>query len=450
MILKTLTLIFVTIFLLKQIGCATPPSYDHQKMTYVANHEPVTMDSADLTITPFFSPDNSIQTLTSLVESAEKRIDIGIPGFSSWSGCSYAKDGKLGCSASKQRNDEKFTIFPALLNALHRGVEVRILTNNYNSVPTYEDQLIDPLTFLKLAGADVRYFNTVTFLHTKYMQIDGKKGTISSVNYSHCSFMENREAGVVFEGTSAHTLLSFLDEIFGFDFKQATPMKAHPYNSASMAIIKDQTPISYTLPKPYNFKNAYVTPVTPVKGKFDNLQINASPDFSRSSLISQIQQAQTSFAVMIYQINDDGLCDMLEDLSLKLGKDNVKILVSRHIYGYDDWVTSQVCYKKLYKAGVKIQLTKSGGYQYSHQKFWIVDGQHLGMSTGNWSPTDYPDGSDVFPSYQADSSKWRKTNRDYTISLTNKDVVSIFQKVLDEDFERGSQYVPNQNDVRFG
>ena len=55
---------------------------------------------------------------------------------------------------------------------------------------------IDPLTFLKLAGADVRYYRTTTFLHTKFIQTD-KSTVVSSVNYSYTSFMLNREAGWV-------------------------------------------------------------------------------------------------------------------------------------------------------------------------------------------------------------------------------------------------------------
>jgi len=55
------------------------------------------------------------------------------------------------------------------------------------------------LGFLKLAGADVRYFTTVTFLHSKYISVDGKKAAVSSVNFSFTSFMENREAGLLIE-----------------------------------------------------------------------------------------------------------------------------------------------------------------------------------------------------------------------------------------------------------
>jgi len=46
--------------------------------------------------------------------------------------------------------------------------------------------------------------------------------------------------------------------------------------------------------------------------------------------------------------------------------------------------------------------------RYAHAKYWICDKDtdegHVGMSTGNWSPTDYPAGT-VFPPYP--SAGWQ-------------------------------------------
>ena len=45
---------------------------------------------------------------------------------------------------------ETFPLFNATLNALHRGVKVRLLTNNYEEKLCPD--MIDPVTFLALAG----------------------------------------------------------------------------------------------------------------------------------------------------------------------------------------------------------------------------------------------------------------------------------------------------------
>ena len=78
--------------------------------------------------------------------------------------------------------NESFPVFPALLNAVHRGVTVRLIINDYNT-KTCSGQ-IAPLDYLFLNKVDVRYYASTTFMHAKYMMIDkGKKTSISSVNF---------------------------------------------------------------------------------------------------------------------------------------------------------------------------------------------------------------------------------------------------------------------------
>ena len=76
-------------------------------------------------------------------------------------------------------NEEAFPVFPALLNAINRGVTVRLLTNNYEGSTC--SGLIQPLDFLVLAGVQVRYYTSTTFMHAKFMIVDGKVVAISSV-----------------------------------------------------------------------------------------------------------------------------------------------------------------------------------------------------------------------------------------------------------------------------
>ena len=52
-----------------------------------------------------------------------------------------------------------------------------ILTNNYGTDDCAGT--ISPLPFLALNGVQVRYFNSVTFLHTKFMVVDKKKADLT-------------------------------------------------------------------------------------------------------------------------------------------------------------------------------------------------------------------------------------------------------------------------------
>jgi phosphatidylserine/phosphatidylglycerophosphate/cardiolipin synthase-like enzyme len=130
------------------------PSFDHQQKTYTSSFKPLSLHDAELTLVPFFSPDHSIDTLVDLINGAQVSLDIQTPGVSSWIGCSYGTS-CIGCAASKMTT-ETFSAFPALLNAAHRGVTVRLITNNYNDVVC--DGEIDIITFFALNNIQIKWY----------------------------------------------------------------------------------------------------------------------------------------------------------------------------------------------------------------------------------------------------------------------------------------------------
>ena len=48
------------------------------------------------------------------------------------------------------------------------------------------------------AGVEVTYYASTSFMHAKYIQVDGKKASVSSVNWSRNSFMNNREVCIIY------------------------------------------------------------------------------------------------------------------------------------------------------------------------------------------------------------------------------------------------------------
>jgi phosphatidylserine/phosphatidylglycerophosphate/cardiolipin synthase-like enzyme len=409
------------------------PSYDHQTTTYTATFIPFNLSNT-VTLTPYFSPYTPVPVQTELIENAMKSVDVGIPSFSSWSGCYCGEGVGSSCTVSKLYRNESFPIFAALLNAVHRGVTVRILTNYYP--PPCDSGIIDPLTFLSLAGAQVRYFTTTTFIHSKYIAADGKKAAVSSVNFSYTSFMENREAGILIEGSNATPILKFLTSVFDADFKQGGAWPAPTYSDSDMAIINNQAMMSIpvTVPRKYSMYQPSLQPVTA------NLEIEsiASPDYAYDAILTAVNQTTKSFEIYIYQITDDDFCNAI--LNLYNSVSTFKLLVSREIYDAADRKAATACYTTLYNAGVPIYQTNKT-FKYCHQKFWIIDGTTVFMSTGNWGYTDYPPGSNDFPPYG--NSGWRKVNRDFTLRVKNKSIVDQFKKVLDEDYSKGSAWVPS-------
>lgn len=432
--MRSFLLIALVLCSVALVAEAQDPSFDHQTTTYTSTYHAVPVTEASLTITPFFSPDHSSGVQTSVVESAQVSIDIGAPSWSSWiESCS------TGCSPTELRKYESFPVWQALLNALHRGVRVRIMINNYDtSGPSTGD--IDPITFLSLNGADIRYFTTLTFLHTKYIANENAM-SISSVNFDQVSYLQNREAGVVISGDDSGPLRALMNETFNSDFAIATPFKANQYYSSSeYSIITNPDPIPVVIP-PRPDIDAYDTPLINVTG-YMNVTVFDSPDFAYNLIAPYIQNARKSIQVMMYQITDI-MCSLIQNVPSNI---QTTLLVSSRIDSTGDNEAAQACYKQLTNAGFTVRLT-SEVFQYSHQKFWIIDEglpeAVMFLSTGNWGSSDFPNGSNVFPPYS--SSSWRDTNRDFSVMMNDPTIISVFAEVISKDYAIGTNWSPSRS-----
>lgn len=83
----------------------------------------------------------------------------------------------------------------------------------------------------------------------------------------------------------------------------------------------------------------------------------------------------------IYQITDTGLCNQI--LKLYKGGVNVSIIVSARIVSYTDWKLAQDCYGMLHDSGMQGMIRKAlTKFSFSHQKYWIIDGETIHLSTG--------------------------------------------------------------------
>lgn len=430
----------------------TDPTYDHQTKSYKEEFAPFVLKKSttslrsntfddsvvSLSATPFFSPDHSTDTVTAFIAAASSTLDIGTPGFSSWSGCT-AFSGCTGCAAADM-SAELFPVFQALLNAVHRGVKVRVLTNDYGSTDC--DGKIGPLAFLQLNGIDVRFYASTTFYHAKYMSHDSKAVAISSINFSKTSYTKNREAGVVLEGSPE--AVAFFSSVYEADWGLGSSLQVNQtYSAADMSVITATAKRTVSLPVIASEMAPTPTPVA--ASDVTLVRAYASPDNARSTLLAQLGRVSTSLEVMIYQVTDSALCSELVALGGKSGV-ALKLLVSRYIYGTEDHYLATKCYEQLHAAGVTVRMTQLVSfYQYCHQKIWIVNGETIGLSTGNWSPSDFPAGGDIFVPYK-NGTGWRDSNRDYTVEITSPTLATTFQKVIDTDFAAGSDYSPKQNE----
>jgi phosphatidylserine/phosphatidylglycerophosphate/cardiolipin synthase-like enzyme len=387
-------------------------------------------------VTAFFSPDNSIETFVKVIDSAKSFIDVSCPGFSSWSNCTQFNGPPYGCAPAYLRANEQFPVFQALLNAAHRGVKIRMLANRFdgqNSSPG----LVTPFDFLALQhNVQAFEFQTVTFLHTKHLLVDNKVAIVSSVNNDYTSFMENREAGIVINGTSFAPVFQFLSKMLNVDFALAAPWKLQTYDAAAMQTILDPTPVPVAFPKAHPYKHAYVSQTTTIAAPFAQMTMLANPDDAFDITFAAMSNATSSIEIMIYQITDDPFCNVL--VQQYQNGVSIKLLVSDRIYSDVDWKAATKCYTTLYNAGITVRKCSSHIYRFSHQKFFIVDGDNFFLSSGNLGETDFPSGSDVFPP----PPNFRRTNRDHTVNIISSRVAQAYRTVMAADYALGYDFVP--------
>jgi phosphatidylserine/phosphatidylglycerophosphate/cardiolipin synthase-like enzyme len=148
--------------------------------------------SGTMKVTPVFSPDTSLEGILWCINSAQATLDIQIP---------YMNNG----SASVR------SIIDAIIAAKHRGVTVRIITDEGegNNEELAEDLAKENIPVLWM---DTRFFY---LNHNKAIIVDGRMVLICSINWSGTSIDNNREAGVIIqhEGVAAWYL-----QVYNYDW----------------------------------------------------------------------------------------------------------------------------------------------------------------------------------------------------------------------------------------
>ena len=132
----------------------------------------------------------------------------------------------------------------------------------------------------------------------------------------------------------------------------------------------------------------YPTPIS-ISAKWT---VYASPDGANSFLMTALKSAKKSLHVYTYQITDDAAVagtECSELIALHKAGLEVVVLVSNQIYDEYDSKDAAKCYAHLVSAGLNVTRAPSY-YSYSHNKYAIIDATTVLLSTGNWSPSDFP------------------------------------------------------------
>ncbi len=147
--------------------------------------------SGPMNVTPFVSPDTSLEAMQWVINSAQATLDIQIPYVSN----------------SSTVVDE---LLDTIVAAKHRGVTVRIMmvegrNDNEEVALAFAEENI-PVFWIR-----ERFMHH----HNKAFIVDGRIVLICSINWSEESISENREAGVVIEHDG---VAGWYQEIFDYDW----------------------------------------------------------------------------------------------------------------------------------------------------------------------------------------------------------------------------------------
>jgi len=137
-------------------------------------------------ITPVFSPDNSYTLLKALLDSTNSTIDVELQYI------------KFDCY-----------LLDDLINAAKRGVSIRVLIPEPgSSTENVTQTLFDN-------GISVKFFKGLGHNHNKYINVDNKIVSVSSINWSNNSVVNNREAGAIVRNTNVAT---YFKSVFDYDW----------------------------------------------------------------------------------------------------------------------------------------------------------------------------------------------------------------------------------------
>ncbi len=136
-------------------------------------------------VIPIFSPDNSYELLSSLIENATTTIDLELQYISF--DCELLYD---------------------IIDAALRGVSIRVLYPK----PTYHTRNVTEILINN--GVQVKFFKGM-YDHNKYVSVDDEVVQVSSINWSNQSVEDNREAGAIVKNIN---VALYFKDVFNYDW----------------------------------------------------------------------------------------------------------------------------------------------------------------------------------------------------------------------------------------
>lgn len=415
MIMIVISFLFCTINVINNASGYTTPTY---KIYSIKTYDPyfnATNIKEQMTLSPMFTPDNALDIHEAWIYRATISIDIQIPYITQFDSGTWDADSSPIVRALVYANNTN-------------GVNIRVQLN--------ENSDSDNITYyFRSKGIDVRWMGNsgtqiggsyVSTTHTKILIIDGNTTLLSSINFSEQGLTENREAGMVIQST---TVADYYTQIFESDWADG---ETTPYFSPIYSINEGSS-----LENPnYRIDSDYPSHTDIERANFTgtyNVTLFANPDCADEVIFHYLQTAKTSIYVSMYTISRPDFNNTLINLKKANPSMDIQVLISSDRIGSSEDKDTIAAAKSLVNNLIPVYNSTTDTDKVSklyHNKYWIIDGTHVFVYTGNWSPRS------VTPQLATEDLNYSSSsmNRDMGIAVHDApNFASFFKTVWDAD-----------------
>jgi phosphatidylserine/phosphatidylglycerophosphate/cardiolipin synthase-like enzyme len=391
--------------------------YDIQPTLYKPEFDPLNINE-EMTLSPLFSPDNSVDIYYNWMLKANTSIIIQNQYIRQWD------------TTVSDISEDPSPIIQGVIKANERGVNVKIQINAPEDLASVEALVYIYLN--SLDNVEVRFMgnsetavenNWLSSTHNKLVIIDAKVVIVSSVNYSRQSLTQNREAGMVIQNDNAAVHFS---EIFELDWNSGEEPPTTDVSPTTEPIDVETQFISHTEIPKANFTGMY------------NITLITNPDNADKVIFDYLKSAKESIYVGMYTISRTEFVDTLIDLKQANTDIKIEVLVSHRRIGGTENTDTREAIERLTEALIPVYNSSIPDHPVGlyHSKYWIIDGKHTFVYSGNWSPrsvTAPPSGDTYASSFP---------NRDMGVAVHNApDIANFFkEEVWDKDVAVGTPF----------
>ncbi|MHA2225103.1 MAG: phospholipase D-like domain-containing protein [Candidatus Hodarchaeales archaeon] len=179
-----------------------------------------------------------------------------------------------------------------------------------------------------------------------------------------------------------------------------------------------------------------------------NVTLFVNPDNADEVIFRYLKAAQSSIFVSMYTISRPDFNKTLIDLKEANPSMEIGVLISYRRVGKTENIDTKAAAQSLVDNGIHVynstkdDLNVDGFY---HAKYWIIDGKHVFIYSGNWSPRSVNPGLELNdPTYSSSEG-----NRDMGIAIHDAPDIALFfkEEVWDEDVAVANSWSPFLNKI---